>query len=120
MPHYMLSVHSVEGEQAPEMSPEQMQQSMAKIQDLEARMEAENALVFSGALHDADSATVVRYQDDEVVTTDGPFAEAKERIAGLYLIDAPDLDKALDWAAKTSGCVGRAIEVRPFQHARKV
>ncbi|MCP3991714.1 MAG: hypothetical protein GY724_21760 [Actinomycetia bacterium] len=120
MSHYLLSVHSVEGESHPPPDPNQMEQMMAKVNALEARMEAENALVFSGALHGADIATVVRAQDDEVLTTDGPFAEAKEQIAGIYLVDAPDLDKALDWAAQTSDCVGRAIEVRSFQHARIV
>ena len=120
MPHYMLSVHSVEGEQMPQPDPDQMEAMMARVMDLEARMEAEDALVFSGALHGAELATVVRAQNDDVITTDGPFAEAKERIAGLYLIDAPDLDRALHWAGETSACVGRPIEVRPFQHARSV
>ena len=48
------------------------------------------------------------------MVTDGPFAEAKEHLGGFYIITAADLDEALEWAAKTSTCIGRPIEVRPF------
>ena len=48
------------------------------------------------------------------MTTDGPFAETKEHIAGFYIIEAEDLDAALSWASKTADCVTQPIEVRPF------
>ena len=50
----------------------------------------------------------------EVLTTDGPFAESKDHLGGFYLIDSPDLDAAIAWAAKVSEAIGHPIEVRPF------
>ena len=55
--------------------------------------------------------------DGDVVTTDGPFAEAKEQIGGFWVIEAADLDAALAWAAKGSAACRGAVEVRPFQDA---
>jgi len=114
MPRYMLSVHSVDGEAQEPMSPERMQHSWQQIGVLERELQAKGAWVFSGRLHDADTATVVRVSNGEIVTTDGPFAEAREHLGGFYIITAEDLDAALEWAAKVTQCVGRPIEVRPF------
>jgi len=50
-----------------------------------------------------------------VLTTDGPFAEAKEQLGGFWVIEAADLDAALKWAAKGSAACGEPVEVRPFQ-----
>jgi hypothetical protein len=76
-----------------------------------------------GILHGAEplaptaSATTVRTENGKVVITDGPFAEAKEQLAGCYILDCKDLDEALEWAAKIpTGCRGGqgCIEVRPL------
>ena len=77
-------------------------------------MKSAGAWVFSGRLHDPDTATVVRMSDGEVLTTDGPFVEAKEHLGGFYIIEAEDLDAALVWASKVTAAVGQPIEVRPF------
>ena len=61
-----------------------------------------------------DVAPVVRVSDGEVLTTDGPFAESKEHLAGFYIVEAADLDAALGWASRTSAIIGMPIEVRPF------
>src|SRR2546430_10393883 len=114
MPQYLLSVHSVEGEAREPMTDEEMQEVMRKVGDLEQEMSAANALVYSGRLADVDTATVVRVERGETLTTDGPFAEAKEHLGGFYIVNANDIDEALSWASKTSACVGRPIEVRPF------
>lgn len=114
MPRYLLSAHTVEGEVREPMTDEQMQRSWQKIQALEAEMKSAGAWVFSGRLHDADTATVVRLSGDEVVTTDGPFVEAKEHVGGFYIIDAPDLDAALGWASKVTRTISASIEVWPF------
>ncbi len=50
-----------------------------------------------------------------MLTTDGPFAEAKEHLGGFYAIEAEDLDAALAWASKATAAVGKPIEVRPFR-----
>ena len=60
------------------------------------------------------SATTVRIKDGEVVHTDGPFAETREQLGGFYLLECPDLDAALAWAAKVPDLGdGGAVEVRP-------
>jgi hypothetical protein len=114
MPRYLLSVHSVEGDQRKPPSAEEMQHNWQQLQLVEADMKSSGAWVFSGRLHDAHTATVVRAADGEILTTDGPFAEAREHLGGFYMIDANDLDVALGWAARVTRCIGVPIEVRPF------
>jgi hypothetical protein len=70
--------------------------------------------VFSGRLHQPDTATVVRTSGGEVVTTDGPFVESREHLGGFYIIQAEDLDAALAWASRVTGAIKVPIEVRPF------
>lgn len=60
------------------------------------------------------SATTVRVVDGKTQVLDGPYAETKEQLAGYYLIDVPDLDAALSWAARCPGAAVGAIEVRPI------
>jgi hypothetical protein len=116
MTQYLLSVHSVEGEARDPMSEEDMQQFMERVGVVEEEMKSAGAWVFGGALHEPDTATVVRMADGEVLTTDGPFAESKEHLGGFYIIEAEDLDAALAWASKTTAAVSKPIEVRPFRH----
>lgn len=66
------------------------------------------------ALEDAKTATSVRVRDGQTLVTDGPFAETKEEFGGFYLIEAPNLDEAIEWAAKIPGAVRGTIEVRPI------
>jgi hypothetical protein len=115
MPQYLLSVHTVEGEPREPMTDEEMQQSWVQISALNDELKSAGAWVFAGALHGPDTATVVRVSDGEVLTTDGPFAEAKEHLGGFYAIEAEDLDAALAWASKATVAVGKPIEVRPFR-----
>jgi hypothetical protein len=114
MSQYLLSVHAVEGQTPPDLTPEEMQRSMESVMALESEMKASGAFVFGGKLHDADVATVVRMSSRELSMTDGPFAEAKEHIAGFYVINADDLDSALGWAGRVTELIGQPIEVRPF------
>lgn len=114
MSQYLLSVHTIDGASRAPMTEAEMRQLPEKIRQLEEDMNAVGALLFSGRLTDADAAAVVRHADGEVIATDGPFLEAKEHIAGFYIIQADDLDAALAWAARTTEAVGAPIEVRPF------
>jgi hypothetical protein len=116
MAKYLLSVHSVEGEARDPMTEEEMGRFMERVGVLEEEMKSAGAWLFGGALHEADTATVVRVSDGEVLTTDGPLAEAKEHLGGFYIIEAGDLDTALAWASKTAAAVSKPIEVRPFRH----
>jgi hypothetical protein len=117
MAKYLLSVHSVEGEVGATMTEEEMQQSWKQMNILNEEIKSAGAWVFGGALHEPDTATVVRMSGDEVLTTDGPFAESKEHLGGFYIIEAEDLDAALAWASKTTAVVKKPIEVRPFRDA---
>jgi hypothetical protein len=112
---YLLSVHSVEGEVREPMSPE----SFTQVGIIEEEMKSAGAWVFSGRLHEPDSATVVRVSDGEVLTTDGPFVESKEHLGGFYIIEAEDLDAALGWASKVTAAIKAPIEVRPFWNAER-
>jgi hypothetical protein len=117
MAQYLLSVHSVDGEVGDPMTDEEMQQSWAQIQVLNEELKSAGAWLFSGRLHEPGTATVVRIADGEVVTTDGPFVEAREHLGGFYIIEAEDLDAALVWASKAAAAVGKPIEVWPFAAA---
>jgi len=66
------------------------------------------------ALHPTSSATTVRVKDGQTVTTDGPFAETKEALGGFYLVDAKDLDEAIELAARIPAAKHGSIEVRPI------
>lgn len=119
MARYMLSVHMVEGEVGEPMTDEERQRSFKEIGVIEEDMKDAGAFVFSARLHEPDTATVVRIADDgEVLTTDGPFVESKEHLGGFYIVDAPDLDAALGWAARVTAAVRRPIEVWPFFDTR--
>ena len=113
MTQYLLSVHMIEGQEEP--PPEVVEQAYKDVDALNEELKAEGAWVFAGGLHPASTATVVRVQDGDVLTTDGPFAETKEQLGGFWVIDAPDLDAALGWAAKATRACRAPVEVRPFQ-----
>lgn len=121
MGQYLLSTFDVEGEVpgAPQ-TPEEMQAFMGRVVALEDEMEATGTFAFGGALHGPDASTVLHAGDGDVVMTDGPFVEAKEQIAGFYIINAPDLDAALGWARKVVDAIQHPIEVRPFRATGRV
>ena len=118
MTHYLLSVHSVEGAVREPITEEQMRQSHQQLGAIEEELKSTGAWVFSGRLHEPDTATVVRMSGGEVLTTDGPFVEAKEHLGGFYIIDAADLDAALGWAGRVTAAIQAPIEVWPFADAR--
>jgi hypothetical protein len=115
MTQYLLSVYMVEGDPVP--AEDEIQTIYADVDRFNEEVKAAGAWVFAGGLHPADTATVVKAKDGDVVTTDGPFAESKEQIGGFWVIEAADLDAALAWAAKGSAACRGAVEVRPFQDA---
>ena len=114
MKQYLLSVYHPEDPQAAP-PPENMQEIYRDVNTLNGEMKAADTFVFGGGLHPSSTATVLRVQDDEVLTTDGPFIEGKEHVGGFWVIKAPDLDAALTWARKATRACQVPIEVRPFQ-----
>jgi hypothetical protein len=71
-------------------------------------------LVGSNRLRPTNTATTVRVADGKTQVLNGPYAETKEQLGGYYLIDVPDLDAALSWAARCPGAEYGSIEVRPI------
>jgi hypothetical protein len=68
----------------------------------------------SQRLRPTSTATTVRVQNGKTQVLNGPYAEVKEQLGGFYLIEAPDLDAAVSWAARCPGAQHGAIEVRPI------
>ncbi len=113
MTEYLFSVHG--GDTGPEMSEEDMQQAYADVDVFNQKLQAQGAWVFAGGLHPASTATVVDATGSDVLTTDGPYLEAKEHIGGFWVVNAADLDAALALAAEASVACRAPVEVRPFQ-----
>jgi hypothetical protein len=114
MATYMLSVHSGNNGSRERMTDEEMQRGWQQIIQLEADMRAADALRFSGRLEAPDQARVVRPSRGRVRMTDGPFAETKEHLGGFYIVEAPDIGAALNWASKVTAVINTPIEVRAF------
>jgi hypothetical protein len=81
--------------------------------DYTRALKASGALLGAEQLQPVGSATTLRERDGEQLLTDGPFAETKEHLLGLYLIDVPDLDAALEWAGRMPFIGFGTVEVRP-------
>jgi hypothetical protein len=113
MKQYMLSVHHGEGDAVP--SEAEMQAAFAAVEAFNTEVKQAGRWVFAGGLTGPDTATVVRVDGGDVLTTDGPFAETKEQLGGFWVIKAEDLDEALRWAAKGAEACRNPVEVRPFQ-----
>jgi len=112
MKQYLLSVYQPDGDPPP---PEALEQVGRDLDALNQELKAAGAWVFAGGLHAPSTATVVRFRDGDVLTTDGPFAEGKEHIGGFTIIKAPDLDAALEWGRRLTRATTLPVEVRPFQ-----
>jgi hypothetical protein len=112
MKQYLLSVCYPAGATQP--PPDALQRIMRDVNTLRKEMQAAGVWVFSGGLHPAGTATVVREQAGNMLTTDGPFIESKEQIGGITILEAPDLDGALAWGRKLAHAIGVPIEIRPF------
>src|SRR5947209_9651501 len=114
MPQYLLSVwHS--DDYAVDFSTPDAQQRMAQVAAFNDELQRSGAWVFAAGLHPASSATVVRASSGQVSMTDGPYAETKEQMGGFWVIEAADLDVALELAARAAAASDGPIEVRPMQ-----
>ena len=113
MKRYLISIYQPDEGTPP---PDVLEKVMRDVHALIDEAKAAGVWVFNGGLHPPSTATVVRFKDPEVLITDGPYTEGKEHIGGFLVIEAPDLDVALEWARKTARAIPTLpIEVRPFQ-----
>jgi hypothetical protein len=109
---YALLIYASEqawANQTEEEGQAQFQEYMAFSKDI-----VDRGIYQSGeALQPTATATTVRVRDGERLTTDGPFAETKEQLGGFYVVEAKDLDEAIEIAARIPDVRGGSIEVRP-------
>jgi hypothetical protein len=111
MPQYLLSVYQPDG---PPPESVDLDRVMRDLDAVNQELRAAGAWVFAGGLHPPSTATVVRTRGSEILMTDGPFAESKEHVGGFTIIEAPDLDAALEWGTKIARASTLPVEVRPF------
>ena len=109
---YMLLI-AVNDEDGTQLPPEIEAEIMQEYGAFTAALQAQGAMVGGARLRPSDAATTVRVRDGSALVTDGPFAETKEHLGGFYLIEAADLDEAIEWAAKIPGARFGSVEIRP-------
>ena len=114
MPQYLISVWHDDSYEVDFSTPE-AQALGAQVDAFNQELQRAGAWVFAAGLHPASSATVVRSSGGEVSMTDGPYAETKEQMGGFWVIEAADLDAALEWGGKAAAACGGPVEVRPTQ-----
>ena len=115
MTQYLLSIYQPDGEPPAEV----LDPIMRDLEAVNAELKAAGAWVFAGGLHPPSTATVVRVKDGDALMTDGPYIEGKEHIGGFTVIEAPDLDSALEWGRKLARAITLPIEVRPLAYASR-
>lgn len=94
------------------MTPEQQQQGMAAYMAYTEALRTAGVLKGGNRLRPISTATTVRVANGKTQVLDGPYADTKEQLGGYYLIDVPDLDAALSWAARCPGAGHGTVEVR--------
>ncbi|WP_344222522.1 YciI family protein [Kribbella sancticallisti] len=95
------------------LSAEQREDLTKSHRDLTRELEDHGVLVSGAGLADPITSRTVVVRDDTRTTTDGPYAEAKEHLAGFYLVECDTIDQALDYAARMPDAKYVAVEVRP-------
>jgi hypothetical protein len=110
---YLLTIYNDESGFA-DVTPEQSEQIMAAYGAFSEAAKAAGVMLAGEGLQPTSTATTVRVRGAETLTTDGPFAETREQLAGFYLFECKDLDEAIGWAAKIPGAQSGSIEVRPI------
>jgi len=114
--HYLVLIYSEEPATTPPM--EQLKAVGAQYDRYTAMLRDRGAFVGGDALEPTSTATTIRVRDGQTLITDGPFAETKEALGGYYLIEAADLDEAIELAQGCPGAQWGSIEVRPIMELR--
>jgi hypothetical protein len=109
---YLLLLHSTETAWDA-MSDAQKQEGVAAYAAYTEALRKADVLVGSNRLQPVSTATTVHVENGKTRVLNGPYAEIKEQLGGYYLIETPDLDSALSWAARCPGASHGTIEVRP-------
>ena len=110
---YMLLLFSSEAAQAAASKADTEQMHAAYGAYTQALIKA-GAMAGGERLRPVNTATTVRVDNGKSKVVNGPYAETKEQLGGYYMIEAPDLDAALSWAARCPAASHGAVEVRPI------
>ena len=113
MRQYLLSVHHAGDYPAPE--PEVVQRVFAQVDRFNQELQDSGAWVFAGGLQPRQTARTVRFEDGRTAVTDGPWSQAEEQLGGFWVVQAEDLDAALQIADRAARACEGDVEVRPFQ-----
>lgn len=114
MKRYLLSIYQPDGDPPP---PEVLDLIMRNLAVVNDEMRAAGAWVFGAGLNPPDTATVLRAKEGDVLLTDGPYVEGKEHIGGFTVLQAEDLDAALEWGRRIAAVLSPlAIEIRPMEY----
>jgi hypothetical protein len=95
------------------MTKEQQEQGMAAYRAYSEALTKAGVLKGSNRLRPISDSTTVRVENGKSQVLNGPFTDSKEQLGGYYLIEVPDLDAALSWAARCPGASHGTVEVRP-------
>jgi hypothetical protein len=109
---YMLLIYGNEGGMQ-SASKQQVDQTLAAYGAYTQAMQKAGVLAAGDRLRPSSAASTVRVVDGKTKVLDGPYADTKEQLGGFYMIDVPDLDTALSWAARCPGASYGTLEVRP-------
>jgi hypothetical protein len=110
---YLLMVYVKESSWT-EMTPEEQKQGMAAYGAFTEALKQAGALKGSSRLQPSSTATTVRASNGKPQVLNGPYADSKEQLGGYFLIEAPDLDGAIAWAARCPGAHHGIVELRPL------
>jgi hypothetical protein len=98
----------------PRLSPEEKERGLAAYAAYTEALTKSGVVVGWNRLQPSETATTVRAANGKPQVLDGPYADAKEQLGGFYIIDVPDLDAALSWAARCPATGHGVVEVRPL------
>jgi hypothetical protein len=110
---YMLLIYGDESAWT-KMPQDEMNKMYAAYGTFTEELAKSGAMIDGSELHPSSMATTVRVRSGKTQTMDGPFAETKEQLGGYYLIDVPNMDTAIKWAAKIPSVLFGSVEIRPL------
>ena len=122
MPKYAALLYQAEADQPAQGSPEMAQiyqawgafnEKILQSSVFEPTRQVAQLLGGSNGLAPTSTATTVRVRDGKTMTTDGPFAETREQLSGVFFLDCKDLDEAIEWASKIPYALRGSVEIRP-------
>lgn len=115
---YLIMAVETPDDFAAREDPERSEEYWASWMGYIAALTESGVMTGAGGLEPPDASTTVRLRDGQRIVHDGPYADTKEQLGGFFVIDVPDLDRALEWAARCPAAAAGSVEVRPLMPPR--